>query len=224
MDIREKVFDFLSKYGEKGFFTLKAAVEIADDLNIDHNLGDFDYKKLFFKLQRSGLNYAPQNLLRILEKDYGLIERSYTSSNQKWWRFVDLEEVKNAIREYMGFTDTDDPRITVIRVKYRSLEPNSILATLKRLSSKDKLSNVDREVFRRFVFNSLDTIVTLLREMMEYEDAFQHEIEVLRDIVRIADKISQKILSSSNTRVERTYKAGLNIIKEKYGEVEKEYQ
>ncbi|MEM1661817.1 MAG: hypothetical protein QXY53_03490 [Desulfurococcaceae archaeon] len=222
MSIREKVLDFLNRYGEKGFFVLKSAVEIAEDPNIDHKLGDFDYKKLYFKLQRNGLNYAPQNLLRILEKEYGLIERSYTSSNQKWWRFVDLEEVRNAIYEFMGHFDIDDPKITVIRVKYRSLDPQNILSTLKKFSLKEKLSNVDREVFRKFVFENLDIIAKLLREMMEYEDVFINEIEVLKEILRYADIVSQKIIPLHGSRLEKTYRANLEIIKDTYEEREKD--
>lgn len=223
MSIREKILDFLNRYGEKGFFVLKTAVEIAEDPSIDHKLGDFDYKKLFFRLQQNGFNYAPQNLLRVLEREYGLIERSYTSSNQKWWRFNDLEEVRNAIYEYMGYTNIDDPKVIVIRIKYRSLDPQNMLNTLRKLSLKDRLSNVDREVFRKFVFDNLDIVAKLLREMMEYEDVFTNEIMVLREIMSYADLVSQKIVSPHGTRSERAYRTSFEFIKEQYEERGKEY-
>ncbi|MEM1879294.1 MAG: hypothetical protein QXJ18_05995, partial [Desulfurococcaceae archaeon] len=95
-----RLIAFLEKYGEKGLIVLKTAFDLSQDPHIDHRLGDFSFKHLVLKLTSIGFNYNPVNLLRILEKEYGIIEKSYSSSNQTWWRFVDIEAVRRVLSEY----------------------------------------------------------------------------------------------------------------------------
>lgn len=191
--VKERVNGFLAKYGEKGFLVLKTALEVAEDPYIDHRLGDFDYKRLYLKLLKTGVKYAPQNLLRILEKEYEVIERTYSSSNQKWWRFLDIFAVKEALEEYMGLPSVNDPKLALIKIKYRSLDPINLLQNLKRLLFKDKLSNVDKEFFQKFAFETLEKVVSILNEMQEYEQNFVEEINVLNEILRLADAVSLKV-------------------------------
>lgn len=192
-EVREKVYDFLEKYGDKGYLVLRIAIEIAYDPEIDHRLGDFSYKHLVFRLQRMGINYAPHNLLRILEREYGLIEKNYISTTQKWWVFIDRESVRKALLEYNGVSITDDPKIRLLMIKYQSMEPQNILNTLRRIAVKSRLSNIDKEQFRRIVFNELDILANLLNDMMAYEDIFEEEIRVLNEIFSLAERISLRI-------------------------------
>lgn len=191
-NIKEKIKLFLEKYGEKGLIILKAAYDISQDPNIDHRLGDFSYKHLVLKLASLGFSYNPTNMLRILEKDYGIIEKSYSSSNQSWWRFVDIEAVRSALGEYYG-TSIEDPRVKLLLIKYKSVEPWSTLEMLRRLAFKENLTNSDKENFKNFVFNNLDKIVELLNNMEKYEEVFAGEINVLREILNLADLVSSKI-------------------------------
>jgi len=203
LTIAERVRLFLEKYGDKGLLVLRVAFELAQDPYIDHVYGDFSFKHLVLKLQTQGFKYNPVNLLRVLEKQYGVIEKSYTSSNQTWWRFVDFEAVRSILSEYYGVS-YEDPRLKYLLIKYRSLEPTSILDTLKRLASKDMLSTGDKEVFRELVFSVLDKIVEILREMEKYEDVFTAEMTVLKEILSLAEVVSSKLASrrSSMMRVE----------------------
>jgi len=194
LTVAERVRLFLEKYGDKGLLVLRVAFELAQDPYLDHRYGDFSFKHLALKLQTQGFKYNPVNLLRVLEKQYGIIEKSYTSSNQTWWRFVDFEAVRSVLSEYYGVS-YEDPRLKYLLIKYRSLEPTSILNTLKRLASKDLLSTGDKEVFRELVFSVLDKIVEILHEMEKYEDVFTAEIVVLREILSLAEVVSSKLAS-----------------------------
>lgn len=183
---------FLEKYGEKGLLVLKAAYDIAQDPNVDHRLGDFSFKHLVLRLASMGFNYNPINILRIMEREYGIIEKSYTSSNQTWWRFVDIDATRSTLSEQYG-AQLEDPVIKSILIKYRSLEPRSIMETLKRLLAKESLTNADKELFKNIAFTTLDKIVWLINEMEKYEEVFNPEIRVLREILNLADMVSSKL-------------------------------
>lgn len=192
-EIKDRINEFLDKYGDKGYLVLRTALDIALDPNIDHRYGDFSYKQLVFRLRRMGINYNPSNLLRILEREYGLIEKTYISTTQKWWSFTDLEATRKTLLEYSGNLDIGEPKLRILLIKYRSLDPVNILHTLKRLAMKNTLNSIDKQVFRRIVFNELDAINEILSEMMAYEDVFEKEISVLNEIISLAERISAKI-------------------------------
>lgn len=195
--VKTRVIDFLNKYGDKGYIVLKTIIDIANDPEIDHRLGDFSYKHLVFKLNKMGVNYSPHNIVRILEKEYGLIEKTYISTTQKWWRLVDPETIRKTILEYSTGVDLEDPDLKLLVIKYRSLEPLNILNTLRRLVVKDKLSSSDKELFRKIVFNELETIIGLINNMQQHEELFNEEIKVLREIISLAERISLKITNNS---------------------------
>ncbi len=198
--VKLRVVDFLNNYRDKGFIVLKTALDIAIDPGIDHRLGDFSFKLLVLRLQSRGISYDPRNILRILERNYGLIEKSYDSRRQKWWRFVDLEETRRALYEYYSGGSLDEPRLRLLLLKYKSLEPKKLLDTLRRLSSKEILTSVDKRVFRRLVFDELERIIDILESMMEYEDIFQNEIRVLNEILEMAEIVAGKLDISTDNK------------------------
>jgi hypothetical protein len=183
---------FIEKYGEKAVVLLRAMYELSQDPLIDHRLGDFSYKHLVLKLASMGFNYNPINILRVLEKELGVIEKSYTSSNQTWWRFTDIEAVRSVLGEILG-VETRDPRVKALLIKYRSLEPRSILESLRRLAVKEHFSQFDKEYFKNFVYTTLDRVVDLMNEMEKYEEVFTGELGVLREILNLADLVSSKL-------------------------------
>lgn len=203
LTVSERLRLFLEKYGDKGLIVIKAAFEVAQDPYVDHRYGDFSFKHLVLKLQSQGFRYNPVNLLRVLEKEYGVIEKAYNSSNQTWWRFVDFEAVRSVLGEYYGVS-YEDPRLKYLLIKYRSLEPNTVLDTLRRLAYKENLTSGDKEVFKEIVFNVLDKVLDVLREMEKYEDVFTSEISIIREILNLAEAVSSKLVTkrSSFSRVE----------------------
>ena len=127
--VKARVLDFLEKYGDKGFIVLKTAIEISLSNTNNRRFGDFSYQSLVFRLNSMGIGYNPSNILRILEREYGVIEKTYSSSRQKWYRFIDLDAVREALYEYSY--GTSDPRIRILKIKYNSLEPYSLLQRLR---------------------------------------------------------------------------------------------
>ncbi len=188
-----RVLEFLNNYGDKGFIVLKTALEVALDPSIDHRLGDFSHKLVVIRLRRSGVEYNPSNILRILEREYGITERTYDSKRQRWWRFIDTDSVREALLEYTGHSLEGDPRLRLLLLKYKSIEPLNILAQLKRLAAKNVLTPVDKKVFRSLVFNELEVVVDLLESMSMYEDVFEQETGVLREILSLAEAVANKI-------------------------------
>ncbi|MEM4748796.1 MAG: hypothetical protein QXS26_02845 [Thermosphaera sp.] len=192
-NLRENVLSFLQKYGEKGHIVLKTALSIAKDPNIDHKLGDFSFKHLVLRLNALGFSYNPVNLVRMLEKEYGIIEKTYSSSNQTWWRFKDVDSVEQALFSSDSSNTFEDPKIRLIAIKYRSLEPEEIYSTLQRLIVKPNLTPADKTKFRALVFNEIEQLVKLVEEMYNYEDFFENEISFIKEIFSLADKISRRI-------------------------------
>lgn len=193
--LKLRVKDFLDKYGDKGIVILRSAIEISINNTFrGRKFGDFSYKSLVLKLRSMGIDYNPSNLLRILERNYGILEKTFSSSNQTWYKFIDIDSVREAIQEYMGGISTsDDPDIRLLRIKYRSLQPNKLLSILKSLYRKPNLNKYDISLFRRIVFRDLDLIVDLLNKMLRYEDLFSNEISVLNEILAYAEYVASKV-------------------------------
>ncbi|ACL10670.1 hypothetical protein DKAM_0344 [Desulfurococcus amylolyticus 1221n] len=191
--IKNAIEDFLSKYGEKAFIVLKTAYNISRDPNIDHRLGDFSYKHLVYKLAETGIAYNPANLLKVMEKNYGIIEKSYASKNQTWWRFSDIDAVREVLEKSINPETGDDPRIKLLVIKYRSLEPWNLLSILRKLALKERFNEVDKEVFRKLAFNDLEKIAGIIKEMMYYEEVFSNEIKLLNEILELAELVAGKL-------------------------------
>ncbi len=189
--LKARVHEFLERYGDKGFIVLKTAIEVSLSSYNGRRYGDFDYRGLVFRLRSHGVEYNPSNLLRVLERDYGIIEKSYSSSNQKWYRFIDLEGVREALYEHSG--SISDPRIRVLKIKFNSLEPYNLLKRLKQLASKHVLSVHDREFVKKIAFSELDKICELIEQMSVYEEYFREEIMVLNEVIEYASIVSNKI-------------------------------
>ncbi len=187
----------LSKYGIKLRIVLETAVELAktNRLRGTNEKGDFDYKSLVEALKVKGFNYNPSQLLRILERDYGIIVTSYHTSGQHWYKFKDLELVeailkRDAVKSEYQF---EDPEIALIKIQVRSLRPREIISFLKRLAMKPRLSLRDVEKFEAFAFSKLPKVVKLLKIVEEYEDELIAEARILREIVELAYDVAERI-------------------------------
>ncbi len=192
--VKARVLEFLERYGEKGVVVLEAMLEAAEAPYNGVRRGDFSYKQLVHILRRKGFEYNPSNLLRILERQYGLIEKTYFSSNQKWWVILDSEGVREALNEYLGVDEAiDEPRRKVLEAKYAAIDPHTLLDTLRRLAAKPRLSAGDKKLYRQIAFSDLDHVAELLEEMSQYPGVFRREIKVLSEILAYADKVAKKI-------------------------------
>ena len=205
--VRDRVLEFLANYGEKGFAVLRAAVEATlSRQERGVRLGDFSFRDVQARLKAWGIEYNPSMLLRILERGYGIIETSYRSGNQHWWRFIDLSSAVEALEEYEHGVNTileDDGDVDVeqevLRAQIAALGLDEIIEALRRLALKPRLSRSDRKVFEQIAFSKLDRIAKLIEKAEEYSDVFEREITLMKEAIRLASKVSRKLLSMQTT-------------------------
>jgi len=183
---------FLEDYGDRGRAVLEAALRRAEELSAygNNSLGDFDYRGVKENLEKMGERANPSTLLGVMERKYGLIETSYKSSKQHWWRFYDFSAIAKALR---GVEEGDEDKKIVLAM-YASLEPKKLLGSLKKISSKPRLDHADKVLFRKIAFDDLDKVGEVLNKMMERESEFKEEIGILKEIIRMAEEISIKLI------------------------------
>ncbi|ABU81693.1 hypothetical protein [Ignicoccus hospitalis] len=190
-----RVREFLEEYGERAALVLKAALQVTDKYRAEgkNALGDFDYKGLTQTLKLMGVEYKPSLLLSKLEKEYGIIETTYKSGNQHWWRFVEEDAVREALEEE---DEVEDPKLVMLKVQAAALGLEEIKGKLKLLLSKKRLSASDKKWFRNFAFETLPLVAKLAQEVVEegYEDPELLEaLRVLKLSLKVASKLKSKV-------------------------------
>jgi len=190
----DAVREFLARYGEKGALILRAVLDAARRRRPGAP-GDFDFRSVKAALARMGVSYNPAPLLGILEREYGVIETTYHTSGQHWWRLVDPRAVEAALREYDGLPDEDpdDPRLRLLKTQFYSLNPYSILESLQRLASRRRLTRAEAEKLRMIAFNDLPLLVRWLEEARaEYPDELAAEISLAEDVLDLAEEAAAR--------------------------------
>ncbi len=184
--VKDRTTEALLRFGDRCKAVLKAAIAIAEN-NDKKELGDFDYKTLVEKLKEEGFDKDPKMILRALERDYGIIETSYKSSNQHWWRFIDIDEVKDAIGD-----EIEDPEIQLIKIQANSLNLSELERKLRFMLNKTVLSDVDKAIFRKIAFDELNYVMEVYRKASMYEETYDIA-EKIKMILDLAVKVSSKI-------------------------------
>ena len=194
--VSARVREFLEEYGERAALVLRSALEVAEEYRASGKnvLGDFDYRGLVQKLKLKGVSYNPSPLLRKLEREYGIIETTYKSEKQHWWRFIDEEAVREALE---GDEEIEDPKLIMLKVQVAALGISEIKEKLKKLTSKKKLNAADRKWFKNFAFDTLPLITKVVQEILEegYEDPeLMEAVSALKLSLRVAKKLKVKPL------------------------------
>lgn len=215
--VRDRVLEFLAKYGERGLLVLRAAIAaaIARRGEVGVKLGDFSYRDVVVRLRVQGISYNPSMLLRILERDYGVIETCYRSGNQHWWKFVDFDSVVEAVEAYEKGDNIlessgegedagleSDPRVELVRIQIAALRPRRLLKTLRILAAKKRLTSRDVRVFEDLAFNVLPKVVRVLEEAREYEGELVEEIVLLEKVLGLAVRVARKMLVEEKIEAE----------------------
>lgn len=203
--VRERVLDFLARYGERGYLVLKAAVEAAaaGEGRRGVRLGDFSTREVVAGLRMRGVEYNPGMLLRILEREYGVIETTYSSRGQHWWRFIDYAAVVEALDEYErgseplggegGEEGLEDPELELVRIQLAALDLDGLVSRLRRLASRRRLGPREKLLFRRIVFGPLADAVKLLPVLEEYGEELGEEAGKIREALRLARIIALRL-------------------------------
>ncbi len=212
MDTLEaRILEFLVEYGERAYAVLRAALDSylsSKETNV-FRLGDFSYREIVARLKSWGISYNPSMLLRILERDYGVIETSYKSNTQHWWKFVNVRAVISALEHYVSRGEPvennktempEDIEIALLATQIASLNPFELYDKLRKLAKKDKLTKADMLFLRKIAFNEIELITSILRraENIGYES---DEIDILKSILSLAYTLSKKLLTTSRLEV-----------------------
>ena len=190
MDKTEAAREFIRVYGDRGYYILRAILDCTKTLIGKARLGDFDFKSVRRKLSEYGLDYNPSLLLSKLEREYGLIETTYKSSSQHWWRVTDLDAIEDAVAEYEGRppprASLMEPRARLLRIQFYSLDPERMLEVLKSASRRRR---APKELIRRIVFHDLIKVVEFLEAAREYyPEELAPEIELAERILEAAEE------------------------------------
>ncbi len=195
--VRDRALEALAKYGDRARLVLSLALSIADSRRGKPGLGDFDYKSLSRALESLGVEYNPSPLLRSLERDYGIIETTYHSSGRHWWRFIDLEAVREALRIYEHgepLEEGDEPGVKLLKAQVAALEPARLRSLLQELASKPKLSSMDRRLFRTLIFGDLELAYRILSKIeSEYPGLMSSEASMLRELIELGYKVASRL-------------------------------
>jgi arginine repressor len=192
------ILDAYRRYGQKLYVVLLTAIKITkvNKLKGVKSFGDFEYRELVEELEKQGFKYNPSMLLRILEREYGLIETSYKTANNHWYKFKDndLEEIEKTLNSIIGIdSDVEEPDIAMIKIQIKSMQINYWLKKLKQMSIKSKLNSADIKIFQRFAFNVLPKIVRMLKKAEEYEDKLYAEINLLKELISLGMVVADRI-------------------------------
>ncbi|MEM0005482.1 MAG: hypothetical protein QXJ56_06270 [Ignisphaera sp.] len=198
--VRMALLECYHRYGQRFVVVMKTAIGIAKEnrLRGEQLPGDFDYRTLVDRLNSIGVQYNPSLLLRALEREYGVIETSYRSSNQHWYRFRDLESVEQILNSVAGIdVAEEEPEVAMVKIQIKALQIRYWLGKLKALSIKTRLSRSDIELFRRFSFSILPKLVRILRKAEEYEDQLYTEIGIVKETVSLAQIVAERVNQDS---------------------------
>jgi len=190
MPIKE-LREFINIYGERGYYILKAILEAYKENWGRASLGDFCYKDIKRKLISYGIKYNPAILLSNLEKEYGVIETTYKSSNQHWWRIVDLEAIEEVVAEYEGRSveelESLPPRARLLRIQFYALDPEKLLIKLKRFQNGIR---VPSRILDEIIFVKLPKIVDFLEKAEEeFPDELSTEISLAEELLELAERL-----------------------------------
>ncbi|MEM1917883.1 MAG: hypothetical protein QW504_04300 [Sulfolobales archaeon] len=191
--------DLLSKYGGRAYYVLKAALEVAKEnreMGLSR-LGDFDYRSLVRKLKSWGIEYNPSNLLKVIEKEYGLVRTSYRSSNQRWWVFTDISLVKLALEDSRD--EPGDPEEELLAIQIAVLDVDKVIAELTSILTREKISPTDEKKLKEIVLNDLPPIIEVYKKATNYGSKFSDFIGKTKKALDLARKAA--LLVKSGYRV-----------------------
>ena len=195
--------EVLMRYGERALYVLKAAIEVSEEYSAlgKRTPGDFDNKGLIRKLKEWGITYNPSQLLRIMERDYGIIETVYRSATQRWWRFSDITAVKEAIRYFEGDNEDliEDPEHYVLSLQIDVIDIDRLLNEVKAMYSKSRLSVAEKNRIKQIVVEELPTIAKVMKEAQKYENRYKDFIRKCVFLMKLIGELLRKMRLGSTS-------------------------
>ncbi len=208
VNIQALLSDFLYKYGERGKTVLEASIRASQKISrrsLTPTPGDFDYRSLVEELGLMGYSYNPSPLLRILEKEYGLIKTTLHTSNQRWFEFVDKEAIESFIDSVKG-VDDEDPEQVMVRLQLASLQIDKVKEQLSKLLEKKRWSDNDYRRLYRISFIIMPKLLKIYRKLQEDPEMWGDTISEIEQVFKISNKV-YKIAMGAHGGIDRKKKA-----------------
>jgi hypothetical protein len=223
-NIKALLSDFLVKYGERGKAVLEAAVRASRRFEKKRDIlpklpGDFDYKTLVEELGLMGYSYNPSPILRILERDYGLIKTTLHTSRQRWFIFSS-PVVKDVIEDYIirsrEYIDETDPEYLIIKTQLIAVNIEKIKDFLNKLAIKERWAETDYEKLKKISTEDLVILSNIYKKVKEKdEEKWQNIAKEIEDVFRILNKVILAVHKIKEKKTEQTFEE-----KDLYKEIE----
>ncbi|MEM1873958.1 MAG: hypothetical protein QXS85_00065 [Acidilobaceae archaeon] len=201
MDLGERLRLFLAEYGERGYVVLKAVLDEAKSNKLRVRLGDVSAKGVRERLKLAGIEYNPVPLLTKLEKEVGLLETTYKSSSQHWWKVLDLSLLEEVLREYSGgdeepvATSTlDSLEARVFRIQLEVIGLRDIARRVSVIAGKGRLGPSDWATIRKTVLEDVPLLVRIKKdiETSGLAEEFREELELIESVIATIESIISK--------------------------------
>ncbi len=203
-NIEALISDFIYRYGERGRAVLEAIVRASQKLAKDAITplpGDFDYRSVVEELGIMGYSYNPSPLLRILEKEYGLIKTTLHTSGQRWYVLSNREALEEYVEKLRNGGE-DDPEAVVIRLQLEALRIDEISKILKSLAGKKRWSDADYRRLYDISFRKMPKLLKIYRKIQDDPERWGSYIRDIEEVFILAKKLRTRQLPSKGSEEE----------------------
>ncbi len=203
-NIEALISDFIYRYGERGRAVLEAIVRASQKLAKDAVTplpGDFDYRSVVEELGLMGYSYNPSPLLRILEKEYGLIKTTLHTSGQRWYVLSNREALEDYIEKLRNGGE-EDPEALVIRLQLEALRIDEISKILKSLAGKKRWSDADYRKLYDISFKRMPKLLKIYRKIQDDPERWGSYIRDIGEVFALAKKLKTRQLASKGSEEE----------------------
>lgn len=203
-NIEALISDFIYRYGERGRAVLEAIVRASQRLAKDAVTplpGDFDYRSVVEELGIMGYSYNPSPLLRILEKEYGLIKTTLHTSGQRWYVLSNREALEEYV-ERLRNGGEEDPEALVIRLQLEALRIEEISKILKSLAGKKRWSDTDYRKLYDISFRKMPKLLRIYRKIQDDPERWGTYIRDIEEVFALAKKLRARSSPSKGSEEE----------------------
>lgn len=175
---------FVAEHGERARMLLRFILE--ESSRSREGLGDFSFKDIKERFKAAGIEYNPSPLLAKLEREIGIIETTYRSTTQRWWRVID----RDSIEEALGGERELSLRARVLRAQFYSLRPRELMDLLERAKGR-QIGEAERARLRKAAFEELPLLLRVVEEARASgeEEALADEIRLAETLIKLFEEV-----------------------------------
>lgn len=199
LDLRDRLRLFLAEYGERGYVVLKAVLDEAKRSKLKMRLGDVSARGVRERLKLNGIEYNPIPLLTKLEREVGLLETTYKSSSQHWWKVSDIEVLEEVLREYTGEEQPqlnvfESPEARVFKLQLELIGLRELARRISIIASKERLTSSDWIILRKIALDDLPALIKIKKDIESsmLSEEFREELNLIENIIATIESIVER--------------------------------